>query len=150
MRMLPSFFNPLDRAIPMVATVDIGQACADALMQEWQGRQVWELHGPQAVSPNQVAAGFSKALNRDVQGVVIPESEWSSVLAQMGNSPAAVESYSEMMRAFNDRTIVFEEHRTKRRQGRTTINEAVQSWVSTTRQSRNAISLNSTRLGTLQ
>lgn len=132
---LPSFYTPLERAIPMVATADIGQACADGLMQEWQGTQVWELHGPQAVSPNQVAASFSKALKRDVQAVVIPESEWPSTLAQMGNSPAAVESYSEMTRAFNDGTLVFEEQGTKKIQGKTTIDKAVQSWVDTNRQS---------------
>ncbi len=126
---LPSFYTPLERAMPMVATADIGQACADGLMQEWQGTQVWELHGPQAVSPNQVAASFGKALNRDVQAVVVPASEWPAMLAQMGNSPAAVESYSEMMRAFNNGTLVFEEHGTKKINGKTTINEVVHSWA---------------------
>lgn len=130
---LPSFYTPLDRSIPMVATADIGQACADALGQEWQGTQVWELHGPQPLSPNEVAASFSRTLKRDVQAVVIPEREWSSTLAQMGNSPAAAESYSEMLRAFNNGTLVFEEHGTKRLQGKTTIDEAVQSWASTNR-----------------
>lgn len=116
-------------------TADIGQTCADFLMQEWQGTQVWELHGPHPLSPNEVAAGFSRTLKRDVKAVVIPESEWSSTLAQMGNSPAAVEAYSEMMRAFNNGTVVFEEHGTKRIQGKTTIDEAVQSWMNTNRQS---------------
>lgn len=129
---LPSFHTPLERAMPMVATADIGQACADALMQEWQGTQVWELHGPQDVSPNHIAASFSEALKRDVQAIVIPESEWSSMLAQMGNSPASVESWSEMLRAFNNGTLVFEEHGTKRLQGKTTIDEAVHSWAQTT------------------
>ena len=129
---LPSFYTPLECAMPMVATADIGQACADVLMQEWQGTQIWELHGPQAVSPNHIAASFGKALKRDVQAVVIPESEWPSTLSQMGNSPAAVESYSEMIRAFNNGTMVFEEHGTKKIQGKTTINEAVHSWVQTT------------------
>ncbi len=132
---LPSFLNPLERSIPMVAAIDIGQTCADVLMQEWQGTQVWELHGPRPLSPNEVAASFSKTLKRDVQGVVIPESEWPSTLAQMGNSPSVVESWSEMLHAFNNGTIVFEEHGTKGIQGKTTIDEAVQSWASTNRQS---------------
>jgi uncharacterized protein YbjT (DUF2867 family) len=131
---LPSFYTPLDRSMPMVATHDIGQACADFLMREWQGTEIWELHGPQPLSPNEVAASFSRALKRDVQAVVIPDSDWPSTLAQMGNSPAAVESYSEMLRAFNDGTMVFEEHGTKRVQGKTTMNETVQSWASANRQ----------------
>jgi uncharacterized protein YbjT (DUF2867 family) len=126
---LPSFYAPLERAMPMVATADIGQACANGLMQEWQGTQIWELHGPQAVSPNQVATSFSRALKRDVQAVVIPESEWSSTLAQMGNSPAVVESWREMLRAFNNGTIFFEEYGTTRLQGKTTIDEVVHSWA---------------------
>lgn len=129
---LPSFYTPLERAMPMVATADIGIACADGLIQEWQGTQVWELHGPEAVNPNQVAASFSKALKRDVKAVVIPESDWPSTLSQMGNSPAAVGSYSEMIRAFNNGTMVFEEHGTKKIQGKTTIDEAVHLWAQTT------------------
>ncbi|MEM1279650.1 MAG: NAD-dependent dehydratase, partial [Cyanobacteria bacterium P01_H01_bin.152] len=118
------------RAMPMVAAIDIGQTCADMLMQEWQGTQVWELHGPHPVSPNDVAASFSKALEQDVQAVALPESEWSSALAPMGFSSATIHSYSEMIRAFNDGTLVFEENGTNRIRGKTTIDEVVNSWLS--------------------
>lgn len=39
---LPSLYAPLDRAMSMVSVIDIGQACADMLMKEWQlrGRHV--------------------------------------------------------------------------------------------------------------
>jgi uncharacterized protein YbjT (DUF2867 family) len=131
---LPSFYTPMDRSMPMVATNDIGQACADFLMQEWQGTKICELHGPQPISPNEVAASFSRTLKRDVQAVIIPDSDWASTLAKMGNSPAAVESYSEMLRAFNSGTMVFEEQGTKRVEGKTTIDQAVQSWASSNRQ----------------
>lgn len=127
---LPSFYAPLDRAMPMVSAIDVGQTCADVLTKEWQNAQVWELHGPRPLSPNDVAVSFSKALERDVQAVVLPENDWSPVLAQMGNSPAAVRSYSEMLRAFNDGKIGFEEDGTNRIQGRTTIDEVVHSWLS--------------------
>jgi uncharacterized protein YbjT (DUF2867 family) len=126
---LLSFYAPLDRAMPMVSAIDIGQTCADMLMQEWQNTQVWELHGSHPLSPNDVAASFGKALERDVQAVALPEREWSSVLAQMGNSPAAAHSYSEMIRAFNDGTLVFEGNGTNRIQGKTTIDDVVHSWL---------------------
>lgn len=126
---LPSLYAPLDRAMPMVSVIDIGQTCADMLMQEWQNTQVWELHGPRPVSPNDVAASFSKALERNVQAVALPESEWSSVLAPMGLSSATIRSYSEMIRAFNDGTLVFEENGTNRIQGKTTIDNVVYSWL---------------------
>ncbi len=126
---LPSFYTPLDRVMPMVSAIDIGQTCADMLMQEWQNTQVWELHGLHPLSPDDVAASFSKALGRDVQAVALLEREWTSVLAQMGNSPAAIRSYSEMIRAFNDGTLVFEGNGTNRIQGKTTIDDVVRSWV---------------------
>ncbi|MBE9100305.1 NmrA family NAD(P)-binding protein [Vacuolonema iberomarrocanum] len=126
---LPSLYAPLDRAMPMVSAIDVGQTCADMLMQEWQNTQVWELHGPHPYSPNDVAASFSKALERDVQAVTLPESEWSSLLAPMGFNSATIHSYSEMIRAFNDGTLVFEENGTKRIQRKTTIDEIVSSWL---------------------
>ena len=128
-RRLPSLYAPLDKAMPMVSAIDVGQTCADMLMQQWQDIQVWELYGPHPVSPNDVAASFSKALERDVQAVAIPESEWSSLLAPMGLSSATIHSYSEMIRAFNNGTLVFEENRTNRIQGKTTINNVVYSWL---------------------
>ena len=126
---LPSLYAPLDRAMPMVSAIDIGQTCADLLMQEWQNTQVWELHGPHPISPNDVAASFSKALERDVAAVALPEREWSAVLAPMGFSAATIHSYSEMIRAFNDGTLVFEEKGTTRIHGKTAIDEAVHAWV---------------------
>ncbi|MEM9534458.1 MAG: hypothetical protein AAGA40_02185 [Cyanobacteria bacterium P01_E01_bin.45] len=101
-------------------------------MQDWQNTQVWELHGPYPVSPNDVAASFSKALGRDVQAVALPESEWSSALAPMGFSSAAIHSYSEMIRAFNDGTLVIEKNGTNRIQGKTALDEVVNSWFGTT------------------
>ncbi|MEL6384146.1 MAG: NmrA family NAD(P)-binding protein [Cyanobacteria bacterium J06626_18] len=126
---LPSLYAPLDRAIPMVSAIDVGQTCADMLTQAWQSTQVWELHGPHPYSPNDVAASFSKALERGVQAVVLPEGEWSSALAPMGFSSATIHSYSEMIRAFNDGTLVFEENGTNRMQGKTTIDEVVHFWL---------------------
>jgi hypothetical protein len=87
-----------------------------------------------SLSPNAVAASFSRTLKRDVQAVVIPDRDWPSTLAKMGNSLAAVDSYIEMMRAFNDGTMVFEEHGTTQVRGKTTIDEAVQSWAMINRQ----------------
>ncbi|WP_216907376.1 NmrA family NAD(P)-binding protein [Synechococcus sp. CCY 0621] len=127
---LPSFYAPLDRAVPMISAIDIGQTRADMLIQTWQNTQVRELHGLHPLSPNDVAASFSKALERDVQAIILPEREWSSVLAQMGSSPATVRSYSEMICTFNAGTLVFEENGTNRIQGKITIDDVVHSWLS--------------------
>lgn len=105
---LPSFYTPLERKIPMVCATDIGRAAARAMTEDWTGKRIIELHGAADYSPNDVAATFAAALGRDVQAVTVPESEWQAVISSFGFSPEAVNSYSEMMRGFNSGHIVFE------------------------------------------
>ena len=49
---IPSFLQPLDRPVPMVATADIGQTAARLLQEQWSGRRIVELEGPARVTPN--------------------------------------------------------------------------------------------------
>ena len=56
-----SFLQPLDKAVPMIATADIGTLAAQLLQQEWAGHRVVELEG-QWVSPNDIAQGLSQVL----------------------------------------------------------------------------------------
>jgi uncharacterized protein YbjT (DUF2867 family) len=41
---IPSFLQPLERRIPMVATADVGRVAAELLQERWQGHRVVELH----------------------------------------------------------------------------------------------------------
>ena len=119
---LPSFYQPLDRKIPMVATKDIGHAAAVALTEEWTGKRVIELHGAADYSPNDTAAAFARALRRDVRSVTVPESDWQATVESFGFSPEAANDYVEMMRGFNSGHIVFENNAaTETRRGETTI-----------------------------
>jgi uncharacterized protein YbjT (DUF2867 family) len=108
---LPSFYAPLARRIPMVSTEDIGRTAAEVMTEDWTGQRIIELHGPADYSPNDVAAAFAAVLNRNVQAVALPESEWQAMLSSFGFSPEVVNSYSEMMRGFNSGHIVFESSR---------------------------------------
>src|ERR1700674_5831425 len=49
---IPSFLQPLDKPVPMVATADVGRVAAELLLQSWSGRRVVELEGPHRVTPN--------------------------------------------------------------------------------------------------
>ncbi|GAB4228347.1 MAG: NAD(P)H-binding protein [Elainellaceae cyanobacterium] len=118
---LPSFYSPLDRKLPMVSTADIGRAAAEALTEDWTGKRIIELHGAADYSPNDVAAAFAAALKRDVQAVALPESEWQATIASFGFSPEAANAWCEMLRGFNSGHIVFENNGTETRKGQTTI-----------------------------
>jgi uncharacterized protein YbjT (DUF2867 family) len=104
---LPSFLAPLDRAIPMVATADIGRAAAEALREDWGGIRTIGLEGPAAYAPNDVAAAFARALGRPVQAVAVPETGWPAALSQAGLSPGAVDGFVELNRALNSGHVDF-------------------------------------------
>lgn len=123
---LPSFYAPLDRQIPMVAAADIGRAAAAAMTEDWTGKRIIELHGAADYSPSDVAAAFASALGRDVQAVAVPESEWQVMISNFGFSPEALNSYSEMIRGINSGHVAFEGgSHVQTVKGQTTIAEAV-------------------------
>lgn len=68
---LPSFMAA-DRRVPAVSTVDIGKSIARALLDGPRGVRVIELSGPSDVSPNDVAAAFSRILAKPVKVVEAP------------------------------------------------------------------------------
>ena len=120
---LPSFYSPLDRKLPMVSAVDIGRTAAQALTEDWTGKRIIELHGAADYSPNDVAAAFAVALKRDVQAVVLPESEWQATILGFGASPEAANAWCEMLRGFNSGHIIFEDSGSETRKGQTTIGD---------------------------
>jgi len=69
---IPSFLQPLDKPVAMVATADIGRVAARLLQENWTGRRVVELEGPQRVTPNEIAATFAGLLQRPVRMEVVP------------------------------------------------------------------------------
>ncbi len=104
---LPSFLAPLHRAIPMVATADIGLIAADVLQQEWQGQRVIDLAGPADYFPADVASSLSHQVGRNVDAVAIAEEDWAAALDGAGMSNAAFKGFVEMTRGLNSGHIAF-------------------------------------------
>lgn len=126
---LPSFLDPLDRAVPMIAARDIGRIAAEAMNEAWTGKRILELHGPADYSPNDIAAAFAAALGRDVQAVTVPESEWPQTLAGFGFTPGVVEAWCEMLRGYNTGHIQFENGDCEQQRGEISLTEAVANIV---------------------
>jgi uncharacterized protein YbjT (DUF2867 family) len=87
---LPTFLPP-DRALPMVATRDVGAVAAAALLEGPAGRQIMEVVGPREYSPNDVAAALAELRGRPVQAEAVPLQALPAVLAGAGASPAFAE-----------------------------------------------------------
>ncbi|WP_420212326.1 NmrA family NAD(P)-binding protein [Burkholderia aenigmatica] len=104
---LPSLLVPVERAIPMVATEDIGRLAADLLREDWAGIRKIGLAGPMAYSPGDIAAIFARALNRPVRPVALEPSAWAGVLAMNPFSTAAIDGFIELNRGLNSGHIDF-------------------------------------------
>ncbi|MDR6644255.1 uncharacterized protein YbjT (DUF2867 family) [Luteibacter sp. 1214] len=83
---IDSFLAPLDRKIAMVATRDVGQLAASLLDERCEGHRVVELEGAGRVSPNDIAAAFSRALGRDVRARLVPRATWAARFTADGMS----------------------------------------------------------------
>lgn len=126
---LPSFLNPLDRAIPMVSAADIGRVCAETLVAGLNAPRVTELHGPREYSPNDVATAVASVSGREVIPVAIPEAEWHAVFTSWGFSSHAAGTWQEMIEGFNTGHITFESSNAVTVYGTVTIEDAVRAMM---------------------
>jgi len=81
---IPSFLQPLDKPVPMVATADIGKLAAALLQDKWSGRRIMELEGPRRVTPNDIAATFARLLDRPVRMEAVPRESWEALFKSQG------------------------------------------------------------------
>jgi uncharacterized protein YbjT (DUF2867 family) len=112
---IPSFLQPLNKPVPMVATADIGQVAAELLRESWSGHRVVELEGPRRVTPNEIAAAFSAVLGRQVRTEVVPRSTWESLFRTQGMKNP--EPRIRMLDGFNEGWIEFERGEAGSRKG---------------------------------
>jgi uncharacterized protein YbjT (DUF2867 family) len=103
-----SFLQQLERAIPMVATPDIGRVAAAELLtaRPAAGHRVIELEGPRAVSPNDIAAAFSRLLGRAVRAQSVPRNTWEALFRAQGMKNPLPRI--QMLDGFNEGWLSFE------------------------------------------
>jgi uncharacterized protein YbjT (DUF2867 family) len=96
-----------DLAIPMVATRDIADAAAKALMaRDWTGVVVRELLGPSDISYSEATRILGERIGKpDLQYVQFSYEDQANALVQAGLSESFAKLYVEMTRAFNEGRI---------------------------------------------
>ncbi len=102
----PSFLQPLERKIPMVATADVGRVAAELLQQNWQGVRVVELEGPHGVSPNDIAGALTQLLGREIKARAVPRDQWEALFREQGASNP--NPRMQMLDGFNQGWLSFE------------------------------------------
>jgi len=127
---IPSFLQPLDRAVPMVATADIGKLAAELLEKTWTGSSVVELEGPARITPYDIAGTFSRLLSRPVKAQAVPRESWESLFLSQGieNPTPRIR----MLDGFNEGWIEFERGAAGSRKGATGLETVLQSLINRT------------------
>ena len=124
---ISSFLQPLDKAMPMVATADVGRVAAELLLQDWTGKRVVELEGPHWVSQDGIAAELSKALHRPVRAQAVPRENWGAIFSAQGMRHPIPRI--QMLDGFNEGWITFEGGRAAVVRGRVSLAEVIQKLV---------------------
>ena len=124
---IPSFLQPLDKPVPMVATADIGRVAAELLRETWSGHRVVELEGPHRVTPNEIAATFARLLSRAVKMEVVPREAWQSLILSQGmkNPTPRIQ----MLDGFNEGWIEFASGEASSRKGKVPLQTVLRSLI---------------------
>jgi NAD(P)H dehydrogenase (quinone) len=124
---IPSFLQPLDKPVPMIATADIGRVAAALLQESWSGHRVVELEGPHRVTPNEIAATFSRLLGRPVKMEVVPRDTWESLFLSQGmkNPTPRIR----MLDGFNEGWIEFASGEADSQKGKVALETVLRSLV---------------------
>ncbi|WP_414462492.1 NmrA family NAD(P)-binding protein [Hyphomicrobium sp. DY-1] len=101
-----SFLQPLDKPVPMIATVDIGRLAAKLIREHWEGRRIVELEAERRYSPNDVAAAFASILGRPVRAEAVPRETWGPLFTSQGMKDPIPRM--QMLDGFNEGWIQFE------------------------------------------
>jgi uncharacterized protein YbjT (DUF2867 family) len=104
---LPSF-TAADQRLPSVSTLDIGKAVAQALLDGPRGVRVIELSGPFDVSPNDVAATFSRILGKPVKIAEAPLSAVVPTFTSFGMSENIAGLFREMYQGIREGRVAAE------------------------------------------
>jgi uncharacterized protein YbjT (DUF2867 family) len=124
---IPSFLQPLDKPVPMVATADIGKVAAKILQEQWSGRRTVELEGPKRVTPNEIAASFARLLGKPVRAEIVPHESWETLFKSQGmkNPMPRIR----MLDGFNEGWIDFEGAPAERLRGSIPIQDVISDLV---------------------
>lgn len=103
---IPSFLQPLDKPVPMIATADVGRVAAELLLESWSGRRIVELESAQRITPRQIAAGFARVLGKLVTVEAVARDTWPALFTAQGmRNPLP---RIQMIDGFNEGWIEFE------------------------------------------
>jgi uncharacterized protein YbjT (DUF2867 family) len=104
---LPTFLLA-DKAIPMVATRDIGLAAARLLAERGSGKRVIELAGPREYSPRDVAAVLGRIVGKQIVAQQEPEEGMAAALMGAGMNAEWARLFQELTHGVNTGRVAWD------------------------------------------
>jgi uncharacterized protein YbjT (DUF2867 family) len=104
---LPTFLLA-DKAIPMVATRDVGAAAARLLAEGGSGKRVIELAGPCEYTPRDVAAAVGRIVGKPIDAQQAPEEAMAPALMSSGMNAEWARLFQELTHGLNANIVVWE------------------------------------------
>jgi uncharacterized protein YbjT (DUF2867 family) len=104
---LPTFLA-VDKAIPLVATRDIGTAAARLLAEGGSGKRVIELAGPREYTPRDVAAAVERIVGKPIDVQQVPEEAMAPALMGAGMNAEWAHLFQELTHGLNANIVVWE------------------------------------------
>ena len=126
---LPTFLE-LSQRIPMVSTIDVGRAAATMLCEEWTGKRVVELCGPEDWSAGDVASAFAQVLGRPVTPTLVPPEGRAALLAEEGVPPAVANALLGMYEGIAN-GLFMRQNDSEHRRGTVSLTTAIERIVAT-------------------
>ena len=122
-----SFLQPLDQKFPMMPRRISASSPLSCWQESWTGRRVVELEGPTRISPDDMAAAFSRLLDRSVRATAVPRDTWAALFASQGAGNA--EPRIAMLDGFNQGWIRFESGPDQTRKGTTELETVLRELI---------------------
>jgi len=104
---LPTFLT-VDKAIPLVATRDIGTSAARLLSEGGRGKRVIELAGPREYAPRDVAAAVERIVGRPIGVQQASEEAMAPALMSAGMNAEWARLFQELTHGLNTNIVVWE------------------------------------------
>jgi uncharacterized protein YbjT (DUF2867 family) len=104
---LPTFLA-VDKAIPLVATRDVGTAAARLLAEGGSGKRVIELAGPREYTPREVAAAVERIVGKPIYAQQAPEEAMVPALMGGGMNAEWARLFQELTHGINANIVVWE------------------------------------------
>lgn len=97
---LPTFF-PADIQLDMHSPIDLAKFIAEVMAHDAfsENKKVFEVAGPKKYSSLDVAAAFSRSLNKNVTPQPIPQEKWKETLTAVGFTENTAVNLSDMTQA---------------------------------------------------